>query len=453
MRYAIKVHLRDFIAILALVLIAVVVGGYIVGKQRITVPGWVPVVGHDFYKVRAEFQTGQSVTPGQGQTVRIAGVRVGDIIGVDLENGRAVIDMQIAREHLPRVYRDAKMLLRPKTGLNDMFIDMDKGTPEAGVLGEDEVLSASNTAPNVNPDEVWAILDADTRDYLRILIDSAGEGLDGNGENLRRTFAAFEPMHRNIAEITTEVSKRRKNLARLMHHLNLFFNELGRNDDLLAKWVDSSAAVFEAFASQEAGIRASLREFPTALSETRSALEKAEPFAEETGEALERLRAFARELGPSQRKQVPFAKATTPIVRDEIRPFIRAARPVVSDLRPAARDLRKGTPQLTRTFSVLNDFFNMFAYNPKGAEGPEVAGREEGFLFWFAWVNHTANSVLASTDAHGPIRRILLLANCRVISDAVASQPALSFLYNFESILTNPEACGGDTPEGPGGGS
>ena len=57
-----------------LVLIALVVGGYILSHQRFYLPNWVPVVGTDFVDYKAEFSTAQSVTPGQGQTVDIAGV-------------------------------------------------------------------------------------------------------------------------------------------------------------------------------------------------------------------------------------------------------------------------------------------------------------------------------------------------------------------------------------------
>ena len=71
--------------------------------------------------------TAQAVTPGQGQTVRVAGVRVGDISSVDLENGHAVVTMDIDRKFLP-VYKDATILLRPKTGLKDMFLELDPGT-------------------------------------------------------------------------------------------------------------------------------------------------------------------------------------------------------------------------------------------------------------------------------------------------------------------------------------
>ena len=65
MTRAIRKHLRDFIAILFLVVVAAGVAGYILSNQRFYLPAWVPVVGSDFYEVEAEFATGQAVVPGQ----------------------------------------------------------------------------------------------------------------------------------------------------------------------------------------------------------------------------------------------------------------------------------------------------------------------------------------------------------------------------------------------------
>ena len=56
-------------------------------------------MGTDFFEVKAEFSTAQAVTPGQGQTVDIAGVPVGEIKKVDLEDGRAVVTMSIKRKY------------------------------------------------------------------------------------------------------------------------------------------------------------------------------------------------------------------------------------------------------------------------------------------------------------------------------------------------------------------
>ena len=105
----------------------------IVQNQRLRIP----LLEEKPFELKAEMTTAQAVTPGQGQTVRVAGVRVGDIYAVDYENGHAVVTMAIDRKFLP-VYKNATILLRPKTGLKDMFLELDPGT---------------NYDPNSNDDE------------------------------------------------------------------------------------------------------------------------------------------------------------------------------------------------------------------------------------------------------------------------------------------------------------
>jgi phospholipid/cholesterol/gamma-HCH transport system substrate-binding protein len=116
---AIRKHLRDFIAVILLVVVALVVAVVILSHQRLALPPGVPILGKDYVHVEAELETAQAVTPGQGQTVNIAGVEVGQISDVKLRDGKAVIGMDIERKYTP-IYNDATILLRPKTGLKDM---------------------------------------------------------------------------------------------------------------------------------------------------------------------------------------------------------------------------------------------------------------------------------------------------------------------------------------------
>src|SRR5829696_9683598 len=123
MRKAIRDHLRDFLAILGLLIVALFATYIIVQNERLRIP----LLEAKPFELKAEMATAQAVTPGQGQTVRVAGVRVGDISSVDVENGNAVVTMAIDRKFLP-VYKDATILLRPKTGLKDMFLELGPGT-------------------------------------------------------------------------------------------------------------------------------------------------------------------------------------------------------------------------------------------------------------------------------------------------------------------------------------
>ena len=118
-----------------------------------------------------------------------------------------------------------------------------------------------------------------------------------------------------------------------------------------------------------------------------------------------------------------------PVLRDEIRPFVRASRPTVKELRPAARDLAAAAPDLERSFKVVNLLLDTLAYNPPG--------KEEGYLFWVAWANHIGNQLFTTQDAHGPIRRGLFVASCQdipVLGQVEESNPLLGVLTGLLNL-------------------
>jgi phospholipid/cholesterol/gamma-HCH transport system substrate-binding protein len=435
-RRAIRKHLRDFAAIVALAAIALGVGGYVLAQQRLRFP-W---QGTPF-RVKAEFATAQAVTPGQGQTVRVSGVRVGDITKVALKDGRAVVTMDLDPEYKGLVHTDATALLRPKTGLKDMFIELDPGTDRAPMAKAGWTLPVSNTLPDVNPDEILASLDADTRDYLRLLVNGAGEGLKGRGADLREVFRRFEPTHRDLALVNSQVAKRHRNLSHLIHALNQLNGELAGKGDELAQLVDASSSVFRAFASEDANVSRSVANLPGALHQTTQTLGKVEQFAKVLAPAADHLRPAFSALDRANASLTPFAREATPIVRQSIRPFVRDARPVVRALQPASQNLAAATPDLTSTFTALNHFLNLAGYNEKGRQGPSVVGRDEGYLFWLAWLQHNGASLFSTSDANGPFRPVTLGGTCTVLRELTGDNPPLGLLY--QPALLNKQVCQG----------
>ncbi|HVE69398.1 MAG TPA: MlaD family protein [Solirubrobacteraceae bacterium] len=438
MMTAIRKRAGDFIAVLVLVLIAAVVGGYILSNQRLRFP----LIEEKPFQLNAEFSTAQAVTPGQGQTVRVAGVRVGDISKVKLRNGTAIITMDLDPEYKDLVHTDANALLRPKTGLKDMFIELDPGSRRAPLAKEHWTLPVRNTLPDVNPDEILSALDADTRDYLKLLVNGAGRGLQGRGKDLQEVFARFEPTNRDIARVTTAVERRRANLRRLVNSLQRLNTELASRDDDLAELVSASATVFRAFASENQNISEAVRRFPNALRQTTTTLGKVQTFAEVLGPTADRLRPAVRSLDRANAAIQPFAREAAPLLRNQIRPFVRAARPLVRDLRAPGRQLADATPDLTRSFVVLNKLFDLFSYNPGGREGPEKDGREEGYLFWIAWVTHQTNYVFSSSDAHGSYRPVFLGGPCGIFKGILAEDPTgILASMNLDAIIGAGGAC------------
>jgi hypothetical protein len=107
----------------------------------------------------------------------------------------------------------------------------------------------------------------------------------------------------------------------------------------------------------------------------------------------------------------------------------------VRDLRPAAAGLANATPDLTSSFGVLNHLFNMLGYNQNGREGPEAASRDEGYLFWIAWVTHQTVNLINTDDANGPLRPVLLTGTCSTLTSLVNDLPGLEFGLNLSPVL------------------
>lgn len=432
-------------AIVGLAIIAALVAGYILKNQRFTLPEQVPLLGSSFVEYKATLPTAQSITPGQGQTVNVAGVPVGELSKVELVNGRAVVTLKIRKKYAP-IYKDASALVRPKTGLNDMIVELSPGSAKAGELPASSPIPVQQSLSNVNLDEILAGLDADTTNYLQILLSAGGEAIGGNDKALAATLKRFEPTASGLKRITAGLTERRGNIRRTITNFRRLSEALAGKDDDLVALVDSSEQVFQSFADQDQKLRETVQELPSTLQSTNTNLAKVDKLAENLGPSLEKLRPAARALGPSLRQTRPFLRDTTPVIKNQLRPFSRDALPVVRTLRPAARDLASTTPDLTKTFSVANYLFNTLAYD-KPNDG------NESYLFWFAWANHLGNSVFGTADAHGPIRKGIVQVSCSSLAtlDSVKKvNPQLGTLVSLLDAPLTSDVCPKSSAPGTG---
>ena len=435
MRTAIRKHFRDFLAVAGLSIIALLTVYLILQQQRLRIP----VLEEKPFTLKADFETAQAVTPGQGQTVVVAGVKIGDIQKVELKDGVAEVTMNIERKFLP-IYRNATALIRPRTGLQDVFIELDPGTKSAGDFKDGGRIPLANTAPEVNLDQVLDALDSDTQAYLRTFLVGLGQGLKGQSRNLGKVLGGLGPINNQLARLNSKVAERRHNLARLVHNLNILTGTVADHKDDLANLITSSNEALGAIARQDANVQKTVQLLPGTLATARDTLDKTAPFAQLLGPTFNNLRPFARNLDRLN-ASVRRVSDTKPVVRDELRPFVRSARKPVRDLKPAAKNLAAATPRITDIATEINRLGNMAAYNPNGAQAPGTSGRDEGYLYWLGWLGHNANSVFQGGDAHGFYRRIYLSATCSSMRSILLSSPLEAIVTPFAPIISNPTIC------------
>jgi phospholipid/cholesterol/gamma-HCH transport system substrate-binding protein len=465
-RTAIRKHLSDFIAIAILFAIGIGVTAYVVSQQASR--GTFPVIEKSPFELKVALSDAQAVIPGQGQTIRVAGVEVGKIAGVEPKNGVAVVTMNLNRDKIDNheldVRSDASVQLRPRTGLKDMFLELDPGS--AGrKLKEHETIPVQNTEPDVDPDEILSALDTDTRSYLQLLISGLGKGFRGHGKDLNATFKALGPTQRDLKRITKAVSTRRHELARLVHNYADLTTTLSKKDRDVRRLIDASNATLSAFAQENLSISSAVSKLPSALQTTSRTLAKVDTFSRVARPALNSLRPAFRQLDVANHAVLPFVKEAYPITKNQIRPFVQVARPYVNDLRPAARNLATATPDLSKSLFELNRFFNMAANNPKGKEAlpptlAEAKNRDEGYLFWVGWVGHLTDSLFSTSDAQGPYRRALLGFTCDTLRQQAAAglgefgplgPGGTAALFGLTNLVAPTGICaaGGGPPAGP----
>jgi phospholipid/cholesterol/gamma-HCH transport system substrate-binding protein len=435
MRRALRAHLRDVLAILGLVLAGLFAVTVILVNQRASLPSWVPLIGTDFFHLEADFSTAQAVTPGQGQSVDIAGIKVGEVSGVNLQNGHAVVSMSIDNKYAPLIHDNASLLLRPKTGLNDMVVEVDPGTTSAPEMKENTTVPLASTQPQVNPDEILASLDADTQQFLKLLLANGAEALDpaqGRDVKLSNALRRLDPFARDISRISGALATRRQNVANSIHNFQLLSTELGNRDQDLVNFVDSSNAVLGSFAKEQASIRSAVAELPATLQQTKGALTSANAFALQSGPALKKSIPGAKATAPALRALRPFFQQTAGPIQNQIRPFTKQVASPVQHVAQIGQGLGTATPGLKTGFTRLNDGLNALAFNPPGAA--------EGYLFYVPWLNHdlTANYMLQ--DAYGPIRRGLVQESCGTAQTAEQTLLAEPYLRTLYQLTGQPRA-------------
>jgi phospholipid/cholesterol/gamma-HCH transport system substrate-binding protein len=425
----------DAIAVLALIVLGLATTLVIISQQKASLPGWVPLFGQDFFHIEADFQTAQSVTPGQGQAVTMSGVRIGKIDSVSLEGGKAEVGLDIEPQFAKLIHSDATFLLRPKTNLNDMVVEVTPGTAPQQMEANTHV-PLSSTQPNVNPDEVLSNFDSETRQYLQLLLQGAGQGLEGRGAQLSGVFRRLYPFTRDIARLNGEVAKRHLALANVIHNFRLLSEALADKDTEITNFVGSSSAALGHFANQANALQDAIGELPSTLRQTNTALQSSNELSEQLRPALHKLTPQADAFAPALRRLQTFFTETSPLIDQEITPFARQVAPPLRTVRATAKPFAKTVQSFRDTLKPLNYGFNELAYDPPGSG--------QSFLFYLPWLNHDLNAGYGLQDAAGPLRRGMVMLSCQTATLAngfANGRPFLRTLLQLTNIPSNSEIC------------
>jgi virulence factor Mce-like protein len=338
---------RPFLIVFVLVGFAGVAAWYVFHKQEAQWP-WQAT-----RKYQVAFQDVKGVRAGQ-QQVRIAGVKVGIISDAKVRGKTAVLTLSLDDKY-GKLYKNARLRLRPVTPLQDMYVSIDsRGTPNAGELGKSDVLGMQQTDSPVDIANVLNTFDTDTRKRLAALTDDFGEGVGGHGEELRRAFAALAPFLRTAGRLAGAMTDRRREIARVVDNLGRLTAAVNTRDQELTGLVRDGHATVAELAAHDQTLAATLSELPVTLTRMRSSFATLRDAETQVDPALASLRPVAAQLQDGLKSLEGLSKDASPALT-ALRPAAKDLRPMATSLPPTADALKDALTKLQTTAPRLDD--------------------------------------------------------------------------------------------------
>jgi virulence factor Mce-like protein len=296
----------------ALIAAAVVAGIVIVG------PGT-----SSGYRFDAIFDTAQGMVA--GQDVKVAGVRVGTIVGVHLTSDlKARMELQIDRRFAP-FHDDASCRILPEGLISENYVECEPGTSTAPSLalgaGGVPTVPVTRTAEPVTLQQLLNIFASPTSDRLALMLNDLGVATAGQGENINAILRRANPALAQARRVLTIIDAQRRQIATAVGQSDQVLTQLAAGKTKVRSFVDNAATTAETTAAHRTALAASVQRLPALLTGIRRSFPALNDFSASATPLLSDLRAAAPSL----------TTLTTALPR-----FITAAAPAIRALGPAA---------------------------------------------------------------------------------------------------------------------
>jgi phospholipid/cholesterol/gamma-HCH transport system substrate-binding protein len=313
---------RDLATAFGFVALAVAFTLYFVGLG-----GGLPSLGST-YSLRALLPTAGSLTP--GARVTVAGYQVGSVTSIERDGNGALVGMEISDGRVTPLPADSRVGLRERTPVGENYVSLYPGSSRR-MLASGSVLPMTQANDSVDVDQLLSVLQGNTKQRARQLIESLGGALTGRGGELngliRHTSNALSTGSNVVALLAAD----RAAVGRLVANLGAVSAAVGARGTEITQLADGALRTFTAIGSRDGALRALIRQLPATLVQVRQT----------TGV----LSSVSRVATP-----VLYNLAATV---SEVRPAVQALAPAASEGRSVVSALGAAAPALQTTLNRL----------------------------------------------------------------------------------------------------
>ena len=313
-----------------LAIIVVIIGSYLGFTKKI------PFRSH--FEIRAAFASSNNLRP--NSPVRIAGIEVGKVTKVEPTSkgaDSAVVTMQIDDVGRP-IHTDATAKIRPRIFLEgNFFVDLTAGSATAPVMGDGDLIPATQTSTPVQLDQVLSALDFDTRQSTQKTLGELASAMRaGLAKNFDKSLPDQAPAFK-FSSIVAEALLGREphDLSNVIRDFGTTASALDRSPPRLRSLLTNFNIFARSLAVENDNLSAAVHELPNTL-------RAAGPALDALNASFPSVRRLAVDALPGVRSSGPAIAALRPLVA-QLDGLVGA-----DELRGLSHDLRAATPGLVR---------------------------------------------------------------------------------------------------------
>lgn len=296
------------------------------------------IPGRSYYNLKAEFADADNLT--SSYQVRIGGRLVGQVLDPKVENGKAVVQLQLNPDIEP-LRSDSTLRVRPRSPVGVRFVELIPGT-KGKPLGNWDRLPASQTSETVQLDQALETFDPARREKAKTFLNEMGKGLLARGEDNNESLQRSPRFLSGLTEIAGAVNDRGGAPQRFIAGAQGAANAADPVRSAIADGFDPESRALDIFVNNADALREDLDVAPGTLASTRANLAQTDP-------ALVELRGMATEMRPMLRASVPALRETATLLdesRDGLRDVPATMKLLDRSVPPTLRLLRTVKPVL-----------------------------------------------------------------------------------------------------------
>ena len=312
-----------------------IVGAAVLAAGLLTAAGMTWLGGGGAYHVTFVFPHATNLVA--GSRVQIDGFTAGGVQGLEVRDGKALVNVSIDDEHVP-LPAGTTARIDYQSFPGERIVAVVPG-PETNAPLPDGAMITGNTA-RVELDQILTALDPDTRAALRRLLPELDATLAGHEDELGATLEASGPALHALTDVLVAIGEDGPALHRLLGSVREMSERLVARKEAVRQTIDG----FDRNVNATAGHAEQLAQGLDGLPGTLAA----------TDRVLGRLPASAAAALPLLRDLLPAAEALPAAARD-LRPFLAELRPALAELRPVLSSLAAVLDETPALLDTVHD--------------------------------------------------------------------------------------------------